>query len=164
MGEYRVTDRRTDNVLEPTWITLQAPLTLRANPQALGDLPIAAPGGVTVPLAELGHWERIAEDPIIYHKDLRPVEYVVGDAVGRLGAPIYPMMKIDETLQDYVTPDDQTLSGTMTGPPPANGQSGFEWTGEWTITYETFRDMGAAFGVALVLILSLIHISEPTRR
>ena len=31
-----------------------------------------------------------------YHKDLRPLEYVVGDAVGRLGAPIYPMMEIDE--------------------------------------------------------------------
>ncbi|BAN69563.1 acriflavin resistance protein [endosymbiont of unidentified scaly snail isolate Monju] len=156
MGEYKITDRRTDNALEPTWITIQAPLALRANPQALGDLPIAAPGGVTIPLAELGHWERISEDPIIYHKDLRPVEYVVGDAVGRLGAPIYPMMKIDEALQDYVTPDGQTLSGTMTGPPPANGLSGFEWAGEWTVTYETFRDMGAAFGVALVLIYMLV--------
>jgi hypothetical protein len=30
------------------------------------------------------------QDPIVYHKDLRPLEYVVGDAVGKLGAPLYP--------------------------------------------------------------------------
>jgi multidrug efflux pump subunit AcrB len=81
---------------------------------------------------------------------------VVGDAVGRLGAPTYPMMKIDQALRDYTTPDGQVLSGTMTGPPPANGLSGFEWAGEWTVTYATFRDMGMAFGVALVLIYMLV--------
>ena len=156
MGEYKITDRRTDSSLEPTWIVIQAPLSLRANPQSMSDLPIASPTGVTVPLAELGYWEKFPEDATIYHKDLRPLEYVVGDAVGRLGAPIYPMMKIDEALQDYTTPDGQVLSGTMTGPPPANGLSGFEWSGEWTVTYETFRDMGAAFAVALVLIYMLV--------
>jgi len=35
-------------------------------------------------------------------------------------------------------------------------QSGFEWSGEWTVTYETFRDMGLAFIAALVLIYGLI--------
>ncbi len=156
MGEYKITDRRTDNSLEPTWVVIQAPLSLRANPESMGDLPIAAPGGVTIPLAELGHWEKMQEDPIIYHKDLRALEYVVGDAVGRLGAPIYPMLKIEEVLENYVSPDGQTLSGAMTSPPPANGLSGFEWGGEWTVTYETFRDMGAAFAVALVLIYMLV--------
>ena len=81
---------------------------------------------------------------------------MVGDAVGRLGAPIYPMAKIDEKLADYVTPDGQTLSGTMMGKPEDNGLSSFEWAGEWTVTYETFRDMGAAFAVALVLIYMLV--------
>jgi len=156
MGEYKITDRRTDNSLEPTWIVIQAPMSLRANPQSMSDLPIATPAGVTIPLAELGHWETFTEDPIIYHKDLRPLEYVVGDAVGRLGAPIYPMMTIDDALQDYTTPDGQVISGSMTAPPPANGLSGFEWAGEWTVTYETFRDMGMAFGVALVLIYMLV--------
>jgi len=31
-----------------------------------------------------------------------------------------------------------------------------KWDGEWQITYETFRDMGAAFIVALILIYLLI--------
>jgi len=156
MGQYRITDVREGSALEPTWIVIEAPLALRANPKALSDLPVPAPGGTTLPLAELGSFERIQEDPIIYHKDLRPLEYVVGDAVGRLGAPIYPMAKIDEQLADYVTPDGQKISGTMMGKPEDNGLSAFEWAGEWTVTYETFRDMGAAFAVALVLIYMLV--------
>ena len=156
MGGYKITDVREGSALEPMWIVIEAPLALRANPQALSDLPIPAPGGTTLPLAELGSFVRIQEDPIIYHKDLRPLEYVVGDAVGRLGAPIYPMAKIDEKLADYVTPDGQTISGTMMGKPEDNGLSSFEWAGEWTVTYETFRDMGAAFAVALVLIYMLV--------
>jgi multidrug efflux pump subunit AcrB len=156
MGDYKITDVREGSALEATWIVMQAPLGLRANPQALADLPVPGPQGTTVPLAELGEFRKVPEDPIIWHKDLRPLEYVVGDAVGRLGAPIYPMLAVDEKLQSYTTPDGVTMSGTMTGPPPADGRSGFEWAGEWTVTYETFRDMGAAFGVALVLIYMLV--------
>jgi multidrug efflux pump subunit AcrB len=121
----------------------------------LTDLPVPSGSG-TVPLAELGHFVKAPEEPVIFHKDLRPLDYVVGDAVGRLGAPIYPMMTVDEKLKDYRTPDGVTLSGTMTGPPENTGLSAFEWSGEWTVTYETFRDMGAAFGVALVLIYMLV--------
>jgi multidrug efflux pump subunit AcrB len=32
----------------------------------------------------------------------------------------------------------------------------FEWTGEWTVTYESFRDRGGAFAVALVVIYMLV--------
>jgi multidrug efflux pump subunit AcrB len=142
--------------LESTWIVMQAPLALRANPQAMTDLPVPTRDGRTVPLGELGSFHKALEDPVIYHKDLRPLEYVVGDAVGRLGAPIYPMLVVDEKLANYTTPDGQTLSGTMTGPPENTGLSAFEWSGEWTVTYETFRDMGAAFAVALILIYMLV--------
>ncbi len=156
MGGYKITDVREGSALEPTWIVMQAPLALRANPLNLADLPIPGPEGSTVPLAELGNFKKVPEDPVIYHKDLRPLEYVVGDAVGRLGAPIYPMMAIDEKLQDYTTPDGEVLSGAMMGKPEDNGRSAFEWSGEWTVTYETFRDMGAAFAVALLLIYMLV--------
>ena len=156
MGGYQVTDVREGSALEPTWIVMQAPLSLRANPQALSDLPVPDAQGNSVPLAELGQFTRMPEEYMIYHKDLRPLEYVVGDAVGRLGAPIYPMLKVDQILQDYTTPDGVIMSGTLTGPPPDDGRSAFEWAGEWTVTYETFRDMGVAFGVALVLIYMLV--------
>jgi len=57
----------------------------------------------------------------------------------------------------YTTPDGVTgLAGTLTAAPASDARSGFEWTGEWTITYETFRDLGMAFGAALVLIYILL--------
>ena len=31
-----------------------------------------------------------------------------------------------------------------------------KWDGEWQVTYETFRDMGAAYGVGLILIYLLV--------
>jgi hypothetical protein len=107
-------------------------------------------------LAELGRFSQVVQDQVIYHKDLRPVEYVVGEAVGELAAPIYGMFAVEDLLKNYTTPDGVVLSGEMLGAPEDNGHSAFEWTGEWTVTYETFRDMGAAFGVALILIYILV--------
>ncbi len=156
MGQSQMGDIKRGLYLEPTYIVLQVPLAIRSQLNRLADLPINTPKGKTIPLSELGDWERIPADPIIHHKDLEPVEYVVGDAIGRLGAPIYPMLKMEEKLQEYVTPDGVVMSGEFIDPPKDTSQSGFEWGGEWTVTYETFRDMGIAFGVALVAIYILV--------
>ncbi len=156
MGGYKLGDIKQASVLDPTYIVIQIPLSIRAQVARLGDLPIPTADGKTIPLAELGRFEQVDQDPIIYHKDLRPIEYVVGEAVGRLAAPIYGMFEIQDRLNEYVTPDGVTMSGEYLGPPADTGMSSFEWTGEWTVTYETFRDMGAAFGVALILIYILV--------
>ena len=157
LGDFKAGDVKRGSLLEPTYITLEVPLSVRAQINRLADLPIPTQDGRTVPLAELGRFVEIEQDPVVYHKDLRPLEYVVGDAVGRLGAPLYPMLAMEERLEDYTTPDGEIISGTFfTGPPPDNGRSGFEWGGEWTVTYETFRDMGLAFAIALVLIYMLV--------
>ncbi len=156
LGGYQLGDIKVRTALEPRYIVIEVPLAIRAQIHRLGELPISMPQGGTVPLTELGRFVKAQQDSVIYHKDLRPLEYVVGDAVGRLGAPIYPMLDVDDRLQAYTTPDGVVLSGRMIGAPPDNGKSGFEWGGEWTVTYETFRDMGMAFGVALVLIYILV--------
>ncbi|MCK4707221.1 MAG: efflux RND transporter permease subunit, partial [Gammaproteobacteria bacterium] len=105
------------------------------------------------------HFEKELEDEVIYHKDLRPIEYVTGEMEGRLGAPIYGMYGVEDQLENYITPDGVTMTGMpwgLIGPPEDDNQSGFEWSGEWTVTYETFRDMGMAFGVAIILIYMLV--------
>ena len=156
MGGYKVGDIKQGNVLDPTYIVLQVPMNVRAQVTGLGDLPIPTQTGGTIPLGELGRFYKEEQDPVIYHKDLRPVEYVVGEAVGRLGAPIYGMSAVEAILEDYQTPDGVKLEGEYLGPPVSDKKSGFEWAGEWTVTFETFRDMGAAFGVALILIYILV--------
>ncbi|MGA7980273.1 MAG: efflux RND transporter permease subunit [Chromatiaceae bacterium] len=158
MGGYQLGDVKQGTVLEPVNIVVELPLALRASTSALGHLPIPTADGATVPLAELGRFEKVPADNVIYHTDLRPMEYVVGEMAGRLGAPIYGMLGVEDMLKSYRTPDDVTMSGTLTGPPLDEGASSFEWTGEWTVTYETFRDLGLAFAAALVLIYILLVI------
>ncbi len=156
MGGFKLGDIKRRSVLEPTYIVIQVPLSARSKVNRLAELPILSSNGHTVPLGELGEFIQTTQDPIIYHKDLRPLEYVVGDAVGKLGAPIYPMFEIEDKLKNYTTPDGVQISGEFMSAPADNGKSGFEWGGEWTVTFETFRDMGLAFGIALILIYILV--------
>ncbi len=143
---------------EPVRIVIQVPLAERSQIDTLGDLPIRSSAGFTVPLRELGRFERVPEEHIIYRKDLRAVEYVVADVGGDLAAPVYAMLQVQNRLKEmgYVAPDGTEPKAHWLGPPPTDRVSGFEWAGEWTVTFETFRDMGAAFGVALVLIYILV--------
>lgn len=159
MGGYKLGDVKRAAPLEPTYIVLQAPLAVRSQLGRLNNLPIATGDGQTIPLGELGRFVEVAEDPYIFHTDLRPMEYVTGEMEGRLGAPIYGMYGIEDLLEDYTTPDGVKITGMphgLIGPPHTDQKSGFEWTGEWTVTYETFRDMGLAFMAALILIYGLI--------
>jgi multidrug efflux pump subunit AcrB len=142
---------------EPINIVIQVPLAERSQVTRLGDLPIQSQSGVTLPLRELGAFERVAEEDIIYHKDLRPVEYVVADVGGKLAAPVYGMFQVQDILEEnYTTPDGVKLDTYWLKVPPDDTVSSIEWTGEWTVTFETFRDMGAAFMVALILIYILV--------
>ena len=156
MGGFKLGNVKIGSELEPRNIIIQAPLHVRGQISKLGEVPIKTRDGKTVPLGDLGKFVRTPADPVIYHKDLRPIEYVTGEVGGRLAAPIYGMMDVSSLLDDYKTPDGVTLSGEIMGPPENSFQSGFEWTGEWTVTYETFRDMGLAFMGALILIYMLI--------
>jgi multidrug efflux pump subunit AcrB len=169
MGGYKLGDVKRGTVLEPTYIVMQVPLAIRSQVSRLGDLPIPTSDGHTVPLSELGDFKKVYEDPIKYTKDLKTIEYVVAEMEGRLGAPIYGMLDIEDKVKQYTTPNGkhlETMPKTILGKPGAwtilgnradeSDQAGYEWTGEWTVTYETFRDMGGAFMAALVLIYGLI--------
>ncbi len=143
---------------EPIEIIVQVPLAERSQIERLGNLPIQSNGGFTIPLRELGIFQRVPEEAIIYRKDLRVVEFVVADVGGTLAAPVYAMFQIQDAMDaaDYVAPDGSVPRAYWLGPPPNDRHSAWEWGGEWTVTYETFRDMGAAFMVALVLIYILV--------
>lgn len=158
MGGYVLGDIKYNSVLDTTMIVLEVPLEARGDLGRMGLTPVPTQQGTTVPLAELGKFVRSLQDPVIYHKDLREVEYVTAETVGTLAAPIYGQLEVADLLKsnEYKSPDGVEISGEYFGPPKTSHQSGFEWAGEWTVTYETFRDMGMAFGLALVLIYMLV--------
>ncbi len=160
MGGFKLGDVKRGRELEPRYIVLQAPLAVRSQINRLGELPIQTKSGKMIPLAALGRFEKQPQDRIIFHKDLRNVEYVTGEMTGvvtGLAAPIYGMLEVQKYLKDYVPPGNKEgLWPGYFGPPANSFQSNYEWGGEWTVTFETFRDMGGAFMVALILIYMLV--------
>jgi multidrug efflux pump subunit AcrB len=158
LGGSQIGDVKQKAGHEPIEIVVQVPLAERSQIERLGDLPIQSNEGFTIPLRELGVFQRVPEEDIIYRKDLRAVEYVVADVGGALAAPVYAMFQIQDEIDasGYVAPDGAIPQAYWIGPPPNDRSSAWEWSGEWTVTYETFRDMGGAFVVALVLIYILV--------
>jgi multidrug efflux pump subunit AcrB len=156
MGGFEVGPIKLVQELEQTTIILQLPLAVRANLGNLLAMPVRTAAGVTIPLGELGRFTKRQVSPTIFHKDLQPVEYVTSDVIGPLGAPLYGMINVDSKLASYRAPDGSTVKGTYFGKPKDPNAYGFKWDGEWEVTYVTFRDMGLAFGVALVLIYMLV--------
>ncbi|WP_374323970.1 efflux RND transporter permease subunit [Azonexus sp.] len=113
--------------------------------------------GRLVPVSELVEVRELAREKTIYHKDLLPVVYVVGDMGGKLDSPLYGMFDIRSKINGMALKEGGTLGEWFIRQPgdPYAGYS-VKWDGEWQVTYETFRDMGLAYAVGLILIYLLV--------
>jgi len=93
---------------------------------------------------------------MIFRRDGHFAEMVMAELAGAFEAPIYGMGAID----DAIRATDWGLGGPpailMHGQPSDESKPSLLWDGEWEITYVTFRDMGAAFGVAILGIYILV--------
>ncbi len=117
----------------------------------------AGHGGNLVPISEVVEAKQTLREKVIYHKDLLPVVYVVGDMGGKLDSPLYGMFDIRNKLAGVDLPEGGKL-GEYFIKQPKDTYAGYaiKWDGEWQVTYETFRDMGAAYAIGLILIYLLV--------
>jgi multidrug efflux pump subunit AcrB len=120
-------------------------------------LTVRGNGGNLVPLSELVEAIPSTREKTIYHKDLLPVVFVVGDAGGKLDSPLYSLFGMRGELKDKTLAQGGTLTEYFIRQPddPYTGFS-LKWDGEWQVTYETFRDMGLAYAFGLMLIYILV--------
>ncbi|UCU96867.1 efflux RND transporter permease subunit [Hydrogenophaga taeniospiralis] len=138
-------------------VRLQLPLDQQVGLDALLALPLKAANGAMVPLSELVTVERGVIDQPRYTKDMLPVTYVFGDMAGSLDSPLYGLFGIRTSMDKAALPDTGELGEYwISQPKDPYRQYAVKWDGEWQITYETFRDMGAAYGVGLILIYLLV--------
>ncbi|MBK1732171.1 efflux RND transporter permease subunit [Thiococcus pfennigii] len=114
-------------------------------------LRVRAESGHLVPLSEIVRVVETTREHSIHHKDLLPVVYVTGDMAGETDSPLYGMIAISERLGDELG-----LTQWLTRQPTDPYGFSVKWDGEWQVTYETFRDMGLAYGVGLILIYLLV--------
>ncbi len=120
-------------------------------------LKVRARDGALVPLSALVQVIPEPRDYPIYHKDLLPVVYVFGDMSGKLDSPLYGMFAINGKVGGTALQQGGNLESYFFKQPgdPYAGYA-LKWDGEWQVTFETFRDMGIAYAVGLLLIYLLV--------
>ena len=149
LGGIDVGYLHTGHAKYPVPIRLELPVAGKADIQTLLTIRIRSRNGELIPLSEVVKVDTAPWETSIHHKDLLPVVYVTGDVAGKLDSPLYGMFEIiaaaGEGLEHFfIRQPDHVLDYSV------------KWYGEWQITYETFRDMGAAYAVGLILIYLLV--------
>jgi multidrug efflux pump subunit AcrB len=144
----------------PVQIVLRLPRAERSGLEHIGEIGLRTNTGGIVQLSELLTIEQTVQDKAIYHKNQKPVVYIVAD-VGGPGAeqaesPVYGVLGVGKKLEDYRPPEGYKIEQYYASQPWSEDKIAMKWDGEWQITYETFRDMGIAFTVAMLLIYLLI--------
>ncbi len=135
----------------PLAITLRLSKEARTPTERLLATPVPGRRG----LVELGDLVEIREEPAsrpVWRRNGRTMEMVTAELAGAFEAPIYGMLAVmDGLARDPGAPEIRFASQPLDESRPA-----LLWEGEWEITRVTFRDMGAAFAVALLGIYLLV--------
>lgn len=145
---------------QPIPIRLELPKHDRVMNERFLTTPIPAnvlPGDRSI--VELGDVVHVAEEkasfPIFRHNG-RAAEMVTAELAGAYEAPLYGMIAVQKALdaEDWTGLSQPHIS--LHGQPDDESVSTLLWDGEWEVTWVTFRDMGAAFIVALLGIYILV--------
>ena len=122
----------------------------------LMDMQLPGTDGHLVPLSSLVTPRETNIDRSIYHKNLLPVVYVIGDVAGVKESPVYAILEMYQKIEAIDLPEGYRIAQYSAAVPESDRKFAMKWDGEWHITYEVFRDLGIAFAVVLVLIFVLV--------
>jgi multidrug efflux pump subunit AcrB len=172
---------RLEGERNPLRIELRLPRAIRSSPHDLSALRVKGRTGQFTPLAELGRWETTRVDQTIYHKNLERVVYVKAETLGRTPAECMLDVSFDRHPDGSFLPGARGPAATPRGgwvgdnaPRPLRERTffrnggGIAWSvpegirvsftgeGEWKITIDVFRDLGLAFGAAMIMIYVIL--------
>lgn len=139
-----------DNVKYAIPLRLQWSIEDKANLDAVLNMKLINQQGELIRLSDVVNVVDGEHQQTLYHKDLQAVTYVTADMAGKVDSPLYGMFSVYQQLESM--PIQQYLVSV----PSLALQDSMKWDGEWQITYETFRDMGLAYAVGIILIYLLI--------
>jgi multidrug efflux pump subunit AcrB len=145
---------------DPIDIVIGLPKEDLAWTERLASTPVPAnviPGGNRV--VELGDVVRVTKEegtPMLFRRDGSFADMVTAELAGSYEAPIYGMFAVDDAIAKHDWGKLPPPVVSFHGQPKDEAKPTLLWDGEWEITYVTFRDMGAAFGVAILGIYILV--------
>ncbi len=163
---------RSERERNPLRIVPRLPLSSRTSVWDLSRVHVKGGSGQLVPLSELGRWERSRVGQTVYHKNLHRVAYVFAETAGRPPADVVVDVEADRRQVSGSGGMDSGVSGAgaravegrtffrngggVAWSVPAGIRVDFAGEGEWKITLDVFRDLGLAFGAAMVAIYILL--------
>ncbi|AOZ69011.1 multidrug transporter AcrB [Rhodobacter xanthinilyticus] len=159
-GSTTVGYSHRDQERAPLPIVMERDKGQRVMDEATLSTPIPAnllPGARGV--VELGDVVTLREEkasfPIFRHNG-REAEMVTAELAGTFEAPLYGMIAVSDALETIDWAPGEKPEISLHGQPEDEAKVTLLWDGEWEVTWVTFRDMGAAFGVALLGIYILV--------
>ena len=145
-----------DSAKEDVPVMLRLDRASRSDLEKIQTLKVGGRTGRLVALSELVHPLEVTADKSIYHKNLMPVTYVIGDVAGAMESPVYAILKLGSQMDKFRAPGGYAIERHMAALPSESEHYSMKWDGEWHITYEVFRDLGIAFAAVLILIYGLV--------
>jgi multidrug efflux pump subunit AcrB len=152
VGGKPITYLHSEHSKYPIPIQVQASENVKVRLDQVLNMKVGSTAGSAYPLSDLVTIRQTQMDDYIVHKNLLPMVMVVADMTGETDSPLYGMFEMAFNINALGLPVEQYYIHQPTG---LNGVEIF-WDGEWTITYETFRDMGIAYAVGMILIYLLV--------
>ena len=131
-------------------LRVEFPVSEQRDISALLKLKLRNQQGNMIALGDVVDVVDSQREQTIYHKDLLPVTYITADMAGDLDSPLYGMFDISNRLQNT------NIEQFFINAPILPVNDSIKWDGEWQVTYETFRDMGLAYAVGIILIYLLV--------
>lgn len=145
---------------DPIEILVREPVSSLSWSNKLASTPVPAnsqPGNRNVvELGELVDAKEEAGSPVIFRRDGHYADMVTAELAGDFEAPVYGMLAVDKLIESHDWGKLPKPLIRMHGQPEGEAAPSLLWDGEWEVTYVTFRDMGAAFMVAILGIYILV--------
>jgi len=146
--------------VKPYDISIQLPKSAQELGERILSTPVPAGGtkrdGKNVELGDVVTVHREPTSPLLYRRDGHFAEMVTGELSGRYEAPIYGMLAVEDTIKKMDWGQTGVPQIAYHGQPMDESKPTLLWDGEWEVTFVTFRDMGAAFAVAIFGIYLLV--------
>lgn len=156
IGEHPVSYLYDEKSNQPVNIVMKLKDADKTNLQEVTALKVKGQNGNMVPISDLVKVQKDTLAKTIYRKDQKRVAYVLADMAGGLESPAYAILGMDDKLKKIKLPEGYKLNELYMQQPNDESDFTVKWDGEWQITLEVFRDLGAAFAIVIIIIYMLI--------
>ncbi|MGV6828757.1 MAG: efflux RND transporter permease subunit [Flavobacteriales bacterium] len=156
LSERAITNLYNEKASDQVGILLSLDEKEKSSIQDIAQLQIKSKQGTMVSISDLVEIKQKTREKSIFRKNQKRVVYVTADMAGALESPAYAILGMDEKLKEVKLPEGYSLNELYLSQPEFEDDYSIKWDGEWQITLEVFRDLGIAFGGAIIFIYILI--------